>query len=137
MRGSKRSDNGQSLLEFALILPILALVLMGIIDFGQIFSTSLNIEQAARDAVRYASLGGTETQTRNLAQQEAGTDATVIITPAPNSPAAGTTSPLVTWTSGTQVTVQIQFGVQLFDPLMATILGNPYITNSSVTMMVE
>lgn len=50
------SQKGQSLVEMALILPILLLLLMGIIDFGWIFANQIELQNAARDGARYASV---------------------------------------------------------------------------------
>lgn len=45
-----RSLEGQSLVEFALILPLLLVLLLGIADFGRIFAAGITIEAAARNA---------------------------------------------------------------------------------------
>jgi Flp pilus assembly protein TadG len=52
MRG--RGDRGQTIVEFALILPIFILVLVGIVDFGRAVYASSTIQNAAREAVRVA-----------------------------------------------------------------------------------
>ena len=49
-------EQGASLAEFALVLPILLMVLFGIIEFGVAFSRSQAIEAAAREGGRLASL---------------------------------------------------------------------------------
>ncbi len=43
---------GQSLVEFALILPLFLLILLGMIDFGFAFYTNLTIEYASREGAR-------------------------------------------------------------------------------------
>jgi Flp pilus assembly protein TadG len=48
---------GQTLVEFALTLPILLMLLFGIIEFGRIFQAWVTIQNAARTAVRYAVTG--------------------------------------------------------------------------------
>ncbi len=57
--GSRRrlEDRGQALTEFALVLPILLLVMFGIIDFGWALQAWLSTENAARHAARFASVG--------------------------------------------------------------------------------
>ncbi|MDQ2745587.1 MAG: pilus assembly protein [Chloroflexota bacterium] len=49
-----RDEQAQNMLEFALLLPILLFLVMGIIDFGFIFSSRIAIANAARTGVRYA-----------------------------------------------------------------------------------
>ncbi|MCU0498143.1 MAG: pilus assembly protein [Anaerolineae bacterium] len=48
---------GQTLVEFALTLPILLLLIFGIIEFGRIFQAWVSLQNAARAAARYASTG--------------------------------------------------------------------------------
>lgn len=48
---------GQSMVEFALILPVLLAVLFGIIEFARLFAAWLSIQNAARFGVRYAVTG--------------------------------------------------------------------------------
>lgn len=50
-RGARRS-RGQALVEFALVLPLLILVLVGIFDFGRAIYAFNTISNAAREAVR-------------------------------------------------------------------------------------
>lgn len=49
-----QDEQAQNMLEFALLLPILLFLVMGIIDFGFIFSSRIAIANAARTGVRYA-----------------------------------------------------------------------------------
>ena len=48
-----RSLKGQSLVEFALTLPLLLLILIGILDLGRITATYVILENAAREGARY------------------------------------------------------------------------------------
>ena len=52
-----RAAPGQSLVEFAIALPILLLMVFGIIEFGRILQAWLALENGARFAVRYAVTG--------------------------------------------------------------------------------
>jgi Flp pilus assembly protein TadG len=55
--GHRRRDRGQRgavAIEFALILPILLIVLGGIVNFGMAFSQKLALDNAVRQAVRSA-----------------------------------------------------------------------------------
>ncbi len=55
-RRSKVGRRGQSLVEFAMVLPVLLAVLFGGIDFGGYFSSRLSVENGARMAVRAAAV---------------------------------------------------------------------------------
>ncbi len=54
----KKDENGQSLVEFALILPIMLLLLMGIVQFGFIFNGQITLTSAAREGARLAVVTG-------------------------------------------------------------------------------
>src|SRR4030042_293998 len=49
-------QRGQSMLEFALILPLMVLIIAGIFDLGRAFYGSITITNAAREGARYGSL---------------------------------------------------------------------------------
>jgi len=50
------SVNGQSLVEVALLLPVVALLLIGVLEFGLILYAHVQVANAAREAARAASL---------------------------------------------------------------------------------
>ena len=54
----KRSNRGNSVIEFALILPILLMVLFGITEFGRAFMTSNVLYTACREGARLAVVTG-------------------------------------------------------------------------------
>ncbi len=47
-----RGESGQSVLEFALVLPVLLLILLGIIQFGAVFNSLITLNAAAREGAR-------------------------------------------------------------------------------------
>ena len=49
-----RKSAGQSLVEFTLLLPILMMLLSGLIEFGFLLNTYLDVIDAAREAARFA-----------------------------------------------------------------------------------
>ena len=53
----KKNNRGQSFVEFAIALPILVLLVLGIIQFGFIFNAYIQVTSAAREGARKASLG--------------------------------------------------------------------------------
>ena len=52
----RRSDRGAVAVEFALLLPVLVLLVFGIIDFGRILNAQITVTQAAREGARLAAL---------------------------------------------------------------------------------
>ena len=65
-RGPGR-ERGQSAVEFALVLPILLLLIFGIIEFGRVISGVLTTSHCANELARYAVTGRTEQQVRDYA----------------------------------------------------------------------
>lgn len=57
----KRSEDGAALVEFALIAPLLLLLLLGIIEFGWLFGQYNDVRHGAREGARYASVNGAST----------------------------------------------------------------------------
>lgn len=53
---SRRQDRGQGLAEFALVLPLLLLVIMGIADFGRALLIYTNVFNAAREGARHGAV---------------------------------------------------------------------------------
>jgi Flp pilus assembly protein TadG len=64
-------DRGSVAVEFALVLPLLLLIVFGIVDFGRALNAQITLTQAAREGARVASVGGTSsavtTRTQNAA----------------------------------------------------------------------
>ncbi len=50
----RRHPRGQSLVEFALVLPMLLVLLLGLADFGRVFAAGITVEAAARDGAEAA-----------------------------------------------------------------------------------
>ncbi len=49
-------DDGAAAVEFALVLPLLLLIIFGIIDFGRAYMAQIALTQAAREGARVAAL---------------------------------------------------------------------------------
>lgn len=54
---AERSDDGAVMVEFALVVPVLLMLLVGIIQFGQAYNTQLALQASAREGARAAALG--------------------------------------------------------------------------------
>jgi len=53
-RACSAPESGQELIEFALVVPLLMLILFGVLDLGRAFYASITIANAAREGARYA-----------------------------------------------------------------------------------
>lgn len=53
----RRGHAGQSVVEFALVFPLIVILLFSIVDFARIFTTMLSVESAAREAADYGTFG--------------------------------------------------------------------------------
>ena len=49
----RKSEQGQELVEFALVLPLLLLILFGAVDLGRVFHAQITIANAARVGARF------------------------------------------------------------------------------------
>ena len=47
-------ENGQSLLEMALILPVLIIILAGVLDLGRLYYAYVSVTDAAAEGAAYA-----------------------------------------------------------------------------------
>ncbi len=54
---AQRDEQGAAAVEFALLLPLLVLLLFGMIEFGFAFNTRIQATNAAREAARLAVVG--------------------------------------------------------------------------------
>lgn len=56
LRRFAAEDGGQNLVEFALLLPVLMYILMGIMQFGLVFAAYITINNAVREGARWGSI---------------------------------------------------------------------------------
>ena len=54
----ERSERGAAAVEFALVMPLLLLLVFGIVEFGLIMNRQITVTHAAREGARYYSLPG-------------------------------------------------------------------------------
>jgi Flp pilus assembly protein TadG len=95
-RTDLRSNRGQTMVEFALIMPVLCMVLFGIIQFGILFNDYLSLTDATRVGARKAAVsrtaadpvGLTVAAVRNAAVDLRPADLVVDVTAAAWSPGA-------------------------------------------------
>lgn len=120
----RKLEKGQELVEYALILPIMLLILMSILDMGRAVYYYSAIHNSAREGVRYGIINpddpaGIEAVVRNKAVALQPTDLTVVVT----LPDEDTV----------EVTVTYQFVA--ITPIAGALLGDNTITLGSSAMM--
>jgi len=120
-------QEGAAAVEFALLLPVLLIILLGIIDFGLYFYNDLQLTHAARDAARYLSVGN------STGAQQALDDA--------KDRLVSTSTPAVTLTPGSQgqeATVTVTATYNFITPLPAFVgIGSSVGINASAVMRRE
>jgi len=106
-RPGKRED-GQSLVEFALVVPIFLLVLFAIVDFGMAFHAWITVTNSAREGARYGAVRATSPQivqrVRDTAESLDQANLTVSVTNAEGQP-------------GESVVVDVSYDYSLMTPL--------------------
>jgi Flp pilus assembly protein TadG len=132
IRKHPTSDEGQAVVEFAVILPVLLLVLFGILQFGIVFNNYIQVTSAAREGARKAAtsralgVSGAESAATTSAKAAAASlnQSNLTIT-FPNSP---------TFVQGTDVTVQVKYPYSV--SIMGLVVSSGTLTGST-TMRVE
>ena len=56
MTNQRRDDRGAAMVEFAMILPLLLMLVVGIIEFGQAYNIQVSIQAAAHEGARELAL---------------------------------------------------------------------------------
>ena len=72
MKRIRKNEEGQTLVEFALVAPLLFLILFGIVQYGMAFKNSITLSDAVRTGARQA------TVSRNAPDPIATTKASVV-----------------------------------------------------------
>jgi len=66
-----KKEKGQSMVEMAVLIPILFMLLIGIFEVGVVFHNHLVLSQAAKEGARCASLGGDDQQVEKMIYEAA------------------------------------------------------------------
>lgn len=98
---AQHRERGAAAVEFALVLPALLLLVLGIIDFGRIFSAQQTLTYAARSGARVMVLQNSQSAAITAAQNTA--------SPLGVLPSSSFSVSPTTCTSGTQVTFTVNY----------------------------
>ncbi|MGN6676792.1 MAG: TadE/TadG family type IV pilus assembly protein [Streptosporangiaceae bacterium] len=80
-------DRGAAAIEFALLFPLLMLIVFGIIDFGRALNAQITLTQAAREGARLDALGEPNVQSQTQSAATGLSPVNVTVTACP--PGAG------------------------------------------------
>ena len=131
----RRHDRGQSLVEFALVLPILLILLLGILDFGRAVAAYNSVSNGARSGARVAIVDQDITAIEAAVESEAFGLPDVTVTYDPNAegvpacPAAGDCCPRI----GCVIEVSVSTEYIPATPIFSQLVGS--ITVSSQSQM--
>ncbi len=136
--GNAKRDRGAAAVEFALVLPLLLVLVFGIIDFGYLVNRGSLINNAARDAAREGSLHGTKSEVTAVATAalDAVPNATVAVTcKKPDASACGVNYDAAIASGGTTV-VTITYVHEMITPI-GYLFGDSIELSRTVAMRIE
>ena len=141
-----RDQRGAVAVEFALIMPILLILVFGIIEFGFMINRDMIVGNASRDGARAASLGDTQ------ADIKAGIVAELAASGIPTTVATGTTISVTCKkpdgtacstdydtdaVSGSTAIIAVSYDHTLITPFISSILGDVVNLGQTTQMRVE
>lgn len=125
-----REEKGQSLVEMALILPVLLLLLVGIIDIGRMTIIYSSLHFTAQETVRLGGLGETDAALEQFARDNLsiGDPAKLLIdiTPQPDLRE-----------SGEYITVNLDYTLAPFTPFVGSLFPESIVLSVDSTIRIE
>lgn len=127
---SLKNQKGQSLVEFAIILPLLLIVVLGILQFALMLNSYLTVENASREGARGGIVGSSDAEIEQL-----------IIATSPNLDPENLTVNIIpneaNRESGNTLTVNVSYKYQLNVPIIGTLFNNEVVLNGQTSMRLE
>jgi len=125
-----KNHKGQALVEFAIILPVILLLVMGIFQFGMMLNSYLTIENASREGARAGIVGSSDAEIQELiiAISPILDPLNVTVDITPNETDRG---------SGDTLTVKVTYNYKLTVPIISSLFNNVIVLNGQTSMRVE
>ncbi|MDE8585632.1 TadE/TadG family type IV pilus assembly protein [Arthrobacter sp. NQ4] len=95
------SERGAAAVEFAILLPLLLMLVLGTIEFGRAYNAQITLTNAARDGVRVMAINNDPAAAKTAAQNAAASVSTI--------PVSNITLSTTTCSPGNQVTLTINY----------------------------
>lgn len=126
----KLDKKGQSMVETALMLPIIILLFMGMFEFSRILGSYLLVTHASREGARLAAIGKTDAEIRaNIENKVSILNVSELqILPDPDEDHRIT---------GGDVRVCVRYRLVILAPVISSIVSNPFEIEANTYMRVE
>jgi Flp pilus assembly protein TadG len=108
-RRLRHDEQGQTMVEFALVLPIICLLLFGVIQFGILYKDYVTITDAARAGARKAAVSRQEGSPESVVEAKVRASAADL----DQTKLAVSVVPDPDWEHGADVTVETQYPYQI------------------------
>lgn len=126
-----KGERGQAIVEFALVLPLLLILLFGVIDFGRALQTYITVNNASREGARLGAINP-DADIEGKVREAAGEFDTADLTVATSFPDGKA--------SGESVVVDVDYEYSFITPLgsfVETLSGGTLTLGTSSDMRIE
>ncbi len=129
-----KNESGQSLVEFALVVPILLVFILGILEFGWLLNAKITLTSAAREGVRAAVVSTVSRDTRAFNAANEAVTGVSGITLINDSAHYNYYEEEDTVNNIRNAVVEIKGNVE---PIIGLFVDNPFVINSRAVMRIE
>jgi Flp pilus assembly protein TadG len=130
MRYGFKDESGQAMIEFAIVVSLLLMLLLGSMELGRVFHAHLVASHATREGVRLAAVGGSDSMiyeaVRDASSSLDNDLMEIRITP-----------PESMRVRGDRVAVEIEYKLRLIIPLIDPLIPDPFPVRARSVMRVE
>lgn len=126
-RRLRKDERGTAVVEFALVLPVLLLVLFGIFQFGLLFYNYIDLTSAGKDGARTAAVSRAKADGVQAIKDAIAKSTSVV----DDSNLTITVSPPQPWKAGDTVTIHISYPYSL-SIMGISFWGGPMTTDAQV-----
>lgn len=128
MRTVQRSQKGQSIVEFALLLPVLLIILLGLLDLGRVWYAMVTVNDCAGEGALYAAIRPNDI---DGIRARAASASSGLVQVNPEAVRVEMPSPL---TPGAPVTVTVPYTMTFVNPLFGAMMPDGQIVLRGVAV---
>ncbi len=124
-----KDQKGQAITEFAIVVPLLLVLLFGLIDFGRLGFAYMQLHMVAQESVRLGGLGSSDAEVTQFAKQRyMGDSDELLVMITPNEAARD---------SGDYVTIELEAPFQAITPIYSQLVPSTFQIETESTIRVE